>query len=120
MTDKSPRETGDQVEDYVNEILNLIPTTNSGGSDRKGNSLGYDHAHPRFVGESKYKGNDKRPNITTAEYKKLIRRAEQEGYKDWIFFVQYDGNKRAVMLDLDVFAELTYSYWREGKDEKEI
>lgn len=108
----STRDLGDTVEEYVNEVLNLVAVPNSGGMNASGSSLGFDHLHERFVGESKYKGKEKKPTITKADFEKLLKKAEQEGYKDWFYVCSFDGGKKkAIMLDLDVFAELTYNYW---------
>ena len=107
---KTSRDLGEEFEEYVNEILNLKSTVNSGGSQRNKNSQGFDHNHERFTGESKVKNDQRRPNITQKEFDKLLKKAELEGYKDWIFFQKF-GNKKIVMLDLDVFAELTYDYF---------
>lgn len=113
------REQGDVVEDYVNEVLGTKSTVNSGSCDRHGNSTGYDHASPRFVGESKWKGKDKKPTITAAEFAKIKKKAEEEGYKDWFFVVFFnDGKDRTITLDLDVFAELTHHFWHHGKKEE--
>lgn len=112
MSKQTPREVGQKLEEYVNDILGTLPTVNSGSIDRKGNHLSYDHSNSRFVGESKVKHHHRKPAITQAEYDKLIRRAEQEGYKDWFYVIEYnEGKNKAVILDLDVFAEISREFW---------
>jgi len=116
---KTPREIGDDLESYVNEILNLKPVINSGASNRTGDSLGFDHMHERFIGESKVRSKKKAPNFPLSDYNKLLKKAIQEGHKDWFYVVQFDdGGKTTITLDLDVFAELTYPYFNQEEDDE--
>ncbi len=109
----TPRKIGQKLEDLVNDSLGLQSTINSGASDRHGHCSGYDHSNERIVGESKVKNSSKRPVITQKDFDKLLKKAEKAGYKDWLYFVQYnDGKNTAVMLDFNFFAEL----WNNQKE----
>lgn len=104
------RSKGDEFEDLVNGLFGFDPVPNSGGTIHTGTSRGYDHAHPYFVGESKVKSNLNRPSMTKAEYDKLLKRAEREGHKYWIYFIKYKGGAAAI-LNIDVLAEISHEYW---------
>lgn len=107
MKKNNPRKIGTKLENLVNDSLGLKSTINSGASDRHGNSAGFDHSNSRIVGESKVKNKSKRPTITQKDFDKLVRKAEKEGYKEWLYFVQYnDGKDVAVILDFNFFAEI--------------
>lgn len=112
---KSARDLGTDLEEEVNNTLMIAPVINSGASDGGGHSLGYDHRSKSFIGESKYKSNDKKPTITYKEFKKLKDKATKEGHKEWFFVVQFnEGKDTVIMLDFNNFASLTYEFWRTG------
>ena len=104
---KKARKVGQKLEDLVNDSLGLKSTINSGASDRNGNCAGFDHSSAKIVGESKVKNDQKKPTITQKEFDKLRKKAEKEGYKDWLFFVQFNqGSDTAVICDFNYFCEL--------------